>query len=282
MKERLNLMYTPTPRLAMLNSFAGFGRISTTVALPIISVMQVQVCPIPTSVLSNHLAFPFCTKQDFTEHILPFLQTWEELNLRFDGFYCGYLSNREQMESVEYFLNSKLLKEDASIIIDPVMGDAGKPYRTVTPEHIAQMKELVKQAHLITPNLTELCLLTDTPYTEEGWTTEKLTSLCASLDTNNQKQIVVTGIENAKELMVFIWNKCNISEIRFPSAGDSRHGTGDIFASILSANALKQVPLETSVKQAVDFISACIRDSEEAGLPILDGVLFEQNLSRLL
>ncbi|MBR4082668.1 MAG: pyridoxamine kinase [Lachnospiraceae bacterium] len=275
-------MYTPTPRLAMLNSFAGFGRISTTVALPIISVMQVQVCPIPTSVLSNHLAFPVCTKQDFTEHILPFLQTWEELNLRFDGFYCGYLSNREQMESVEYFLNSKLLKEDASIIIDPVMGDAGKPYRTVTPEHIAQMKELVKQAHLITPNLTELCLLTDTPYTEEGWTTEKLTSLCASLDTNNQKQIVVTGIENAKELMVFIWNKCNISEIRFPSAGDSRHGTGDIFASILSANALKQVPLETSVKQAVDFISACIRDSEEAGLPILDGVLFEQNLSRLL
>lgn len=275
-------MYTHTPRLAMLNSFAGFGRISTTVALPIISVMQVQVCPIPTSVLSNHLAFPACTKQDFTEHILPFLQTWEELKLRFDGFYCGYLSNRAQMDSVQYFLNSNILKDRAPIIIDPVMGDAGKPYRTVTPEHIKQMKELVKQAHLITPNLTELCLLTGTPYTEEGWTTKKLTSLCASLDPDCEKQIAVTGIENVKELMVFIWNKGDISEIHFPSAGAPRHGTGDMFASILSANALKQVPLETSVQQAVDFISACIHDSEEAGLPILDGVLFEQNLSRLL
>lgn len=275
-------MYTHTPRLAMLNSFAGFGRISTTVALPIISVMQVQVCPIPTSVLSNHLAFPACAKQDFTEQILPFLQVWEQLDLQFDGFYCGYLSNKEQMESVQYFLNSKLLKEGASIIIDPVMGDAGNPYRTVTPAHIVQMKELVKQAHLITPNLTELCLLTDTPYTEEGWSTEKLTMLCSLLDDQQLKQIVVTGIENAGELMVFIWNQGNVSEIHFPSAGAPRHGTGDMFASILSANALKQVPLETSVQQAVDFISACIRDSEEAGLPILDGVLFEQNLSRLM
>lgn len=272
-----------TPRLAMLNSFAGFGRISTTVALPIISVMQVQVCPIPTSVLSNHLAFPACAKQDFSEQIPYFLQVWEELNLRFDGFYCGYLSNREQMDSVRYFLNStKLLKENASIIIDPVMGDSGKPYRTVTPEHVTQMKELVKQAHLITPNLTELCLLTDTPYQESDWTPEKLASLCATLDTACGKQIVVTGIEADQKLMVFIWNKGTISEIRFPSAGAPRHGTGDMFASILSANALKNVPLETSVNQAVDFISACIHDSEEAGLPILDGVLFEQNLSRLL
>ncbi len=271
-----------TPRLAMLNSFAGFGRISTTVALPIISVMQVQVCPIPTSVLSNHLAFPACAKQDFTEQILPFLQVWEQLGLCFDGFYCGYLSNREQMDSVRYFLNSKLLKNDASIIIDPVMGDAGKTYRTVTTEHILQMKELVKQAHLITPNLTELCLLTDTPYEESDWTKEKLTALCSSLDPESKKQIVVTGIETGSSLMVFIWNKGSVSEIRFPSAGAPRHGTGDMFASILSANAIKQISLETSVQQAVDFISACIHDSEEAGLPILDGVLFEQNLSRLM
>ena len=186
------------------------------------------------------------------------------------------------MDSVQYFLNSKLLKEGASIIIDPVMGDGGKPYRTVTPEHIEQMKVLIKQAHLITPNLTELCLLTDTPYTEEGWNTEKLTTCCASLDTDHERQIVVTGIETGSSLMVFIWNKGSVSEIHFPSAGAPRHGTGDIFAAILSANALKQVPLETSVQQAVDFISACIRDSEKAGLPILDGVLFEQNLSRLM
>ncbi len=276
-------MSTTTPRLAMLNSFAGFGRISTTAALPIISVMGVQCCPIPTSVLSNHMAFPACYKQDFTEHIPNILKTWETLGLQFDGLYCGYLSNKEQMNSVNYFLQSSLRKKDAFIIIDPVMGDHGKPYRTVTPEHVAQMKQLIKQAHLITPNLTEICLLTDTPYRETAWNGEELSELCLKLDKEQLKQIVITGIETAeKELLVFIWNKGVCSELYIPSAGAPRHGTGDIFASILSANALKKVPLEASCKQAADFISACIRDSEEADLPPLEGVLFEQNLSRLL
>ena len=43
------------PRLAMINDMAGFGRCSTAVSLPVISVMGVQVCPVPTSILSNHL-----------------------------------------------------------------------------------------------------------------------------------------------------------------------------------------------------------------------------------
>ncbi len=276
-------MQTTTPRLAMLNSFAGFGRISTTVALPIISVMGVQCCPIPTSVLSNHMAFPACYKQDFTEHISDILKTWETLNLEFDGLYCGYLSNKEQMDSIEYFLQSKLLKREAFVIIDPVMGDHGKPYRTVTPEHIEQMKKLINHAQLITPNLTEICLLTDTLYRETGWNHDTLSTLCCKLDPIHMKQIVITGIETSEsELLVFIWNKGICSELHIPSAGAPRHGTGDIFASILSANALKRTSLEVSCKQAADFISSCIRDSEEAGLPILEGVLFEQNLSRLL
>lgn len=270
------------PRLAMLNSFAGFGRISTTVALPIISALKVQVCPIPTSILSNHLAFPVCHKQDFTDHITEVLRTWETLNLRFDGLYCGYLSNRKQMDSISYFLASSLLKEDAFVIIDPVMGDHGKTYSTVTAEHIAQMKQLIRHAHLITPNMTELCLLTDTPYSPENRDEKTLAGLCASLDRACQKQIVVTGIETDSGFLVFIWDKGKVSSIFFPSAGTSRPGTGDIFASILSANALQKVSLEESCQQAIDFISACIRDSDKAGIPPLEGVLFEQNLSRLL
>ncbi len=276
-------MHTTTPKLAMLNSFAGFGRISTTVALPIISVIGVQVCPIPTSVLSNHMAFPACYKQDFTEHILETLKTWEALHLEFDGFYCGYLSNKEQMHSIEYFLASSLLKRNATVIIDPVMGDHGRPYRTVTLEHIEQMKQLIQHAQLITPNLTEICMLTDTAYRETDWTNGELTTLCATLDTAQEKQIVITGIETSKDaLMVFLWNKGKVSEIHFPSAGAPRHGTGDIFASIISANALKGVDFEASCKQAIDFISSCIHDSEEAHIPPLEGVLLEQNLSRLL
>ena len=78
------------PRLAMINDIAGFGRCSTTVSLPVISVMKVQVCPVPTSVLSNHLGFPLCHFDDYTSHMRDYIKVWKELGLTFDGLDCGF------------------------------------------------------------------------------------------------------------------------------------------------------------------------------------------------
>ena len=88
------------PRLAMINDIAGFGRCSTTVSLPVISVMKVQVCPVPTSVLSNHLGFPLCHFDDYTSHMRDYIKVWNELGLTFDGLYCGFLGNEEQIDIV--------------------------------------------------------------------------------------------------------------------------------------------------------------------------------------
>ena len=45
-------------KIAMINDLSGYGRCSLTVAIPIISAMKVQCCPVPTSILSNHTGFP--------------------------------------------------------------------------------------------------------------------------------------------------------------------------------------------------------------------------------
>lgn len=92
------------PRLAMINDIAGFGRCSTTVSLPVISVMKVQVCPVPTSVLSNHLGFPLCHFDDYTSHMRDYINVWNELGLTFDGLYCGFLGNEEQIDIVREFV----------------------------------------------------------------------------------------------------------------------------------------------------------------------------------
>ena len=167
------------PRLAVISSFAGFGKISITAALPIISVMQVQACPLPTAVLSSHLAYSPCHKADFTEHMQDYLNAWNDIGVRFDGLYLGYVSNPSQLNIIQSLLESnftvsetfrpQLLRPDAKIIIDPVMGDHGKAYSTVTPEQIEKMKLLIKKAHLITPNLTEACMLTDVSYHSDTW-----------------------------------------------------------------------------------------------------------------
>ena len=45
-------------KLAVINDLSGYGRCSLTVALPVVSAMGVQCCPVPTAILSNHTAYP--------------------------------------------------------------------------------------------------------------------------------------------------------------------------------------------------------------------------------
>lgn len=263
------------PRLCMINSMAGFGRISTFAALPVISTMQVQVCPVPTSILSNHMAFPTFSYQDFTPYMRDYIRAWKELNLSFDGLYCGFLGSVEQMTIVKEFLKDF---RPPFFLLDPVMGDHGRAYSTITSDHIAHMKELAAHADILTPNLTEACLLTDTPYQETGWTEQEIAILAEKLASLGPGRLVITGYQKEDCFVNYILDNHRLSSYAVPAAGRSRSGTGDLFASIISASALQHVDFSASVKKASDFIAACIRGAEEMMLPILDGVPYEKYL----
>ena len=284
------------PRLAMINDIAGFGRCSTTVSLPVISVMKVQVCPVPTSVLSNHLGFPLCHFDDYTSHMRDYIKVWKELGLTFDGLYCGFLGNEEQIDIVREFVEMFL---PPLFLLDPVMGDHGRAYSSITETHIQKMKELLPLADIITPNITEACLLTGTPWKDGEWTMQELSGLCERLadicqqesvtsgeastgTTANGASIVITGIRQGDSLVNFLWDDGVYTTVSTPIAGASRPGTGDIFASILAADAVRGETLLTSVQKAANFVGLCIAGSEKAGTPVQEGVVFEKYLAALL
>ena len=284
------------PRLAMINDIAGFGRCSTTVSLPVISVMKVQVCPVPTSVLSNHLGFPLCHFDDYTSHMRDYIKVWKELGLTFDGLYCGFLGNEEQIDIVREFVEMFL---PPLFLLDPVMGDHGRAYSSITETHIQKMKELLPLADIITPNITEACLLTGTPWKDGEWTMQELSGLCERLadicqtasitsdeastgTTANGASIVITGIRQGDSLVNFLWDDGVYTTVSTPIAGASRPGTGDIFASILAADAVRGETLLSSVQKAANFVGLCIAGSENAGTPVQEGVVFEKYLAALL
>ena len=284
------------PRLAMINDIAGFGRCSTTVSLPVISVMKVQVCPVPTSVLSNHLGFPLCHFDDYTSHMRDYIKVWNELGLTFDGLYCGFLGNEEQIDIVREFVEMFL---PPLFLLDPVMGDHGRAYSSITETHIQKMKELLPLADIITPNITEACLLTGTPWKDGEWTMQELSGLCERLadicqqesvtsgeastgTTANGASIVITGIRQGDSLVNFLWDDGVYTTVASPIAGASRPGTGDIFASILAADAVRGETLLSSVQKAANFVGLCIAGSENAGTPVQEGVVFEKYLAALL
>ena len=272
------------PRLAMINDIAGFGRCSTTVSLPVISVMKVQVCPVPTSVLSNHLGFPLCHFDDYTSHMRDYIKVWSELGLTFDGLYCGFLGNEEQINIVREFVE---MFRPPLFLLDPVMGDHGRAYSSITETHVQKMKELLPLADIITPNITEACLLTGTPWKDGEWTMQELSGLCERLASLCLKDsvsasIVITGIRQRDSLVNFLWDDGVYTTVASPIAGASRPGTGDIFASILAADAVRGETLLTSVQKAANFVGLCITGSEKAGTPVQEGVVFEKYLAALL
>ena len=276
------------PRLAMMNSFAGFGRCSTAISLPVISAMQVQVCPVPTAILSNHLGFPYCHFEDYTSQMPDYLQVWEQLGLCFDGLYCGFLGSVNQIAIIKNFLKSPMMAachDHPVFLLDPVMGDHGRAYSTITQKHCQQLKELAAYADILTPNITEACLLTDTPYKEQPFTNKELAAICDKLaalnPTASHKRIVITGLTEKDELVNFIWETGQTTSYRVKQTGSPYHGTGDLFASIIIADALHEVPFERSVKKAADFVALCIQSSQEAGLPPGEGILFEKQLGFL-
>ena len=57
-------------KIAAIHDLSGYGRCSLSVIIPVISAMGIQVCPVPTAVLSTHTGgFTDMALEDLTEHI---------------------------------------------------------------------------------------------------------------------------------------------------------------------------------------------------------------------
>jgi pyridoxine kinase len=267
-------------KIACINDFSGFGRCSLSVALPVLSVCGVQSCSIPTAVFSNHTGFESFFKHDFTDCFNDYTREWEKLRLRFDAIYSGYLGSKEQVKLVTDFID-RFASSDTLIIVDPVMGDNGKLYKSFSKETADGLKELTDRADIITPNLTEACFLTDIEYIDSP-DDDLLCEIAFSLDPARKKRTVITGITGKDNLITnFISNKGEISKYDSISTAPSRSGTGDLFASIIAAAAVKDIPFTDSVKIAADFVKLCTEYSYEIGAEDTDGAAFEPFLYRL-
>jgi pyridoxine kinase len=268
-------------KIAVVNDFTGFGRCSIAVALPIISAMKIQCCPLPTAILSAHTGFSSFFFDDYTPNMRDYMNNWKELNLQFDGICTGFLGSKEQIDVVVEFLENFKTK-DTVVMVDPVMGDYGQLYSTYTQEMCNEMKKLIKYADVMTPNLTEACRLLDIPYPERALNPDELESIAKELSTKGPSKIVITGLQNNGSIQNFIYETGkNYTIIETRKIGEDRSGTGDVFSSIVAASIVQGVDIVNAVKKAVDFISKAIDYTAKIGTPVCDGICFEEYLTEL-
>ena len=70
-------------------------------------------------------------------------------------------------------------------------------------------------------------------------------------------------------------------EISVPKIGPCRAGTGDVFSSIIAADAVNGVDFLASVRHAAVFIAKVLRRTVELDIPTTDGICFEEFLSQI-
>lgn len=273
-----------TPRVAAIHDMSGFGRCSLTVAIPILSAMGLQCCPLPTAFLSTHTGgFEGFTFLDMTDELPQVAAHWKSLGLDFRAVYSGFLGSERQITIVEDFLR-KFRGPDTVAVIDPVMGDHGAVYQTYTPAMCAGMTRLAELADVITPNLTEAALLLGIPYRELPTGEAGCREIVERLSLNGRRSVVLTGASTAPELtgaMCFDARTGRTEAVQTRRVPQEFHGTGDVFASVLTGALVQGASLPNAARQAVDFVRACAERTAKAGIPMREGVEFEPLLGLL-
>lgn len=280
-------------KIALINDLSGFGKCSLTAAIPVISALGVQACPLPTAILSAQTGFSDYYCDDYTDRMNSITDAWSKMNVRFDGIYSGYLGNAGQVHNVLYFL-SRFHTDGALYLADPVMGDNGQKFPIFTPKLLDSMKALTRKADIIVPNLTELCLLAGLDYdavaafSKDADYTARILDIAHRLlkraETN--QTVIVTGILRHTNEAATIGNLAVRANahwyIETPYTGKSFSGTGDLFASAVIGCLVTGQTVSDAVRTAVDFLQPAILDASREDVPRDHGVHFEKYLGRLI
>ncbi|MFO8235161.1 MAG: pyridoxamine kinase [Bacteroidales bacterium] len=275
-------MNTPIKKVAAIHDISGFGRASLTVVIPILSRMGMQVCPLPTAVLSTHSKFKNFHFVDLTEELEPMMNHWKQLNLNFNAIYSGFLGSHRQMKIVSDFIKS-FKSNDTIVVIDPVLGDDGKLYATFDINHVKEMRKFINKADIITPNLTEAAMLLEKKI-QQSISDDEIKNWILELSQKGPQIIIVTSVpekNNFTSVLAYdkkdgrFW-KVSVNHIpaNFP-------GTGDAFASVITGSLLQGDSLPLALDRAARFTSMGVKSTYGYKYNSNEGILLEKILDSL-
>lgn len=280
----MNTQKNKQKRVAVVNDLSGIGKCSLAVAIPLLSVLNIETCPLPTAVLSNQTGFDKFSFYDLSISMKNSLEVWQKSNERFDAIYTGFLGSENQIDMIENLIK---LNNGALVIVDPIMGDNGSMYDTYTLSLCDKVKELVSMADIITPNLTEAIILSEKNIVEcniNNMSINKSKSIAKSLSKLGPNYVIITGVIIDDNILNILYIK-ETDEFyleKSPYNNCSYSGTGDIFTSLIAGYVLKGVDIKIAVKKASDFISKAINRTTLISKDPRYGVQFEGILREIL
>lgn len=278
MNLKLNERELIPKKVCAIHDLSCLGRCALTVVIPILSQLGIQTIPLPTALLSTHTGgykgFSFLELTDEMEKIK---NHWTSLGTEFDCVYSGFLGDEKQIEFVIDFASYCHKKNGALFLADPVMGDDGKKYQTYTDRMCTLTADLAKNADIITPNITEACILLNIPY-RESFTKAEIRDMLDTLSNDGKTSVVITGVSDGEGTIgaryfdrdtLGYGNHCTKKlDVSYP-------GTGDAFSSVVLGAMLRGRSLGEAVFSAVSYVYTAVELTHRMGTPVREGILLE-------
>lgn len=253
-------------RVLIVTDISGLGNCSGSTDIAVLSSMGIECCMVPTVVLSAQTGFKNSYALPLDESLKGTLLSLQKLSPGIDAVIIGFLANKYQTEYVLSYIK-QLVNTNTVIITDPITGDNGKRFDFISDNMFSDIRMISEKSTVITPNITEFCLLTNTDYTavQSLCDSEKydfLAERCAHLFDNSEKRIIITGIElvngNISNLII---GKNRYTAVEAKRYGGSYSGTGDLFTAIVCGYIMRGMPIEYSAEKASGFVSRVLSEN---------------------
>lgn len=274
-------------KMAIINDISGLGKCSMTAAIPVVAIQGVQACPLPTAVLSNQTGFAEYFCDDFTNKMVPYINQWKSLDVKFDSILTGYIASEKQIEIIKDFC-AFFKKNDTLLVVDPVMADKGKIYPTHSKTLCEGIKSLSMKADIITPNLTEFCVISGGDFDEAMKLAYKediknyIFEKSQPLFRQGLKNIIVTSVPCVEgKISNFLVDKNELRVASSQDFGGSYSGTGDLLSASVCAGVTKGEDVFDSLCRTVRFLEASIKATICEGTNPEEGICFEPFLKLL-
>lgn len=274
--ERMNTV-------AAIHDLSCYAKSSLTVVIPTLSMMGIEVAPLPTALLSTQTdGFSGYHYRDLTHDLYAVLAHWKTLDLSFDAVYSGFLGSPDAIEFVTEVIDWQR-KHSPLTVIDPVMGDNGEFYGPMSSSMVDGMRSLIRNSDVITPNLTEAAILLDKSYREDLSRDTALT-WAKELSRMGAKRVVITSVIQGDDTYVVSYDAASGEKqiygqdqlpVTYP-------GCGDLFASILTGKLLMGCDFFTAVPQSAQLVKRAIKVSYEHQVPVSHGISVERIARDLL
>ena len=275
-------MARPAKSVIAVHDLSCLGRCALTLVIPTLAAMGVQPLPLPTAVLSAHTGFSGVAVRHLDGFMADCATHWKALGLSANAVYSGYLANEAQVDLVEDLIDWQRGEHGALAIVDPAMADNGRLYSGLPAGMPAAMRRLCARADVITPNLTEAALMLGRPYADGPMENARLYKLLCGFEAAH---VVITSAvlsDGTHANLCRAQGEAGFWACPYRRVGAAFHGTGDLFASVLTGALVTGAGVQEAVARAGDFVRRVIETSVACGAAEREGVQLEIALRHLL